>query len=607
MKILFVNHTFPPESLAGSEIYVLHTALALQKLGHDVAVFYRFSNPDVDEYTLREDTFEGIPVYKINHTYRFTHTFQDLYINPAIAAKFSHLLYTWKPDVVHFNHTTNLSMSLVQEAKTYGCGIVYTLHDYWLLCQRGQMLRRDLSLCDGPSHDACRSCLSLQLLRGRKQRLVAKCLNLAKGQSTPSKWVYDLRERKKARVTTPDKVFVRLQSFGMGDKQDETLQAHPPASIAYPITLTHPATLKTAIGLHPHTYHEDGGGVIFRVLRNNETLFTRCLNPKKNPQEQGWHPIDIPLAPSLNQNDTLTLVTEAETDSNMHCTAGWRMPAIESSQPEKAQPPSPRKHSISNLFYQAAMRLTDAVARFSGKANEGIHHRKNCVQRIYTDVDLFIAPSRFLMRQYTRHGLPESKIVYADYGFPIPATLPPKEIRKPLRFGYLGTWIPSKGVEIALRAFQDIDPAQAKLRVYGFFPGGYDGFEDYDAFLRSLAGPAVELKGKYNPADVYSILSDFDCLIMPSIWYENSPLTIHEAFLANVPVITSGQGGMAELLQTGGGATFTPRSETSLREVVNQVIADHQLLENWRATIPEVKSCTYHASELIHYYHDFCR
>ena len=38
-------------------------------------------------------------------------------------------------------------------------------------------------------------------------------------------------------------------------------------------------------------------------------------------------------------------------------------------------------------------------------------------------------------------------------------------------------------------------------------------------------------------------------LVVPSIWWENSPLTIHEAFLAGIPVITANAGGMAEFVR----------------------------------------------------------
>ena len=60
---------------------------------------------------------------------------------------------------------------------------------------------------------------------------------------------------------------------------------------------------------------------------------------------------------------------------------------------------------------------------------------------------------------------------------------------------------------------------------------------------------------------------------MPSIWWENSPLTIHEAFLAGVPVVASRLGGHVEELAS---------------------------------TRPEVKSMRVHAAELVRFYEKLC-
>jgi len=46
-------------------------------------------------------------------------------------------------------------------------------------------------------------------------------------------------------------------------------------------------------------------------------------------------------------------------------------------------------------------------------------------------------------------------------------------------------------------------------------------------------------------------VKEIDVLIVPSIWYENYPLILHEALVCNVPVITSNIGGMAEKISDG--------------------------------------------------------
>jgi len=48
--------------------------------------------------------------------------------------------------------------------------------------------------------------------------------------------------------------------------------------------------------------------------------------------------------------------------------------------------------------------------------------------------------------------------------------------------------------------------------------------------------------GGFDNKDISRVLSKIDVLVVPSIWFENSPLVIHEAFLAGVPVIAASIG-----------------------------------------------------------------
>ena len=75
-------------------------------------------------------------------------SFRDSYRSDAVAQAFGAFLDRARPDLVHFHHVTCLSTTCVHEASRRGVGVVFTLHDFWLMCPRGQLLRRDLSLCE---------------------------------------------------------------------------------------------------------------------------------------------------------------------------------------------------------------------------------------------------------------------------------------------------------------------------------------------------------------------------------------------------------------------------------------------------------------------------
>lgn len=598
MRILLVNHTFPPVSYAGSESCVLSVAQELKRRGHDAAVFYRVNRPECEECELETGEFEGLPVFTINNTYRFARLFQDIYVNPALGARFAFLLRQWKPDVVHFHHLTNLSLTLPGEAKAYGAAVAMTLHDYWLHCQRGQLLKRDLRLCDGPSLEGCRSCLAPQLLRGNAQRFISTLLH-PKGWRSDGGIGEELNLRR-ARIDTPDSRFVAMTRFDPGDGIVDTLLAHPPAALSFPFRYDRRMVFETAIGMHPATYDREGMGVCFEVECGGELVFSRCLNPKKNPEDRGWHSLQLNLPPSRGRNQRLVLRTRAELPGdNRYCTAGWRRPVLKYMEepPSEARPDRERAMQIRALLYRAAECVADGVAAFSPRAAEGVLHRTNWSRRVLEEVDAFISPSRFLRDFFIQRGLPAGKIEYLDNGFEPADPWIVRPVRLPLRFGYMGTWIPSKGVDLVLRAFQAIDPTEARLAMYGFFPG-YDGYDDYETYLRSLSSPAVEWCGRYASRDIDAVLAGLDVLIVPSIWWENSPLTIHEAFRAGVPVIAGDAGGMAELLGSGGGLLFRHRDADDLRRVVKRIIASPGIADDLRRSIPGVQSISGHVDRL---------
>jgi len=80
---------------------------------------------------------------------------------------------------------------------------------------------------------------------------------------------------------------------------------------------------------------------------------------------------------------------------------------------------------------------------------------------------------------------------------------------------------------------------------------------------------------------------------VPSIWYENAPLTIQEAFLAKIPVIATNLGGMREFVQDGvNGLLFRPRDAADLREKIRQIIDHPALVEQLGKRAPTVKTIT---------------
>jgi glycosyltransferase involved in cell wall biosynthesis/pyruvate-formate lyase-activating enzyme len=164
-------------------------------------------------------------------------------------------------------------------------------------------------------------------------------------------------------------------------------------------------------------------------------------------------------------------------------------------------------------------------------------------------VDLFIAPARYLYERYRdAFGLPERKLVYLDYGFDrLRLEGRQRTPDEPFTFGYIGTHIPAKGIHQLLAAFGRLR-GDARLRIWGR-PRGQDT-DALRALAASLPGDAarrVEWVSEYRNQEIVSeVFNRVDAIVVPSVWVENSPLVIHEAQQARVPVITADVGGMAE-------------------------------------------------------------
>ncbi len=601
MRIVLVNHTFPPFSWAGSEACVYHTARFLRGMGHEVFVFYRYSDPADEEYCLVEETFEGIPVARINHTHRFSRRFERTYLNRAVAAIFGHWLGRVAPDLVHFHHLTNLSIDLPREAKWRGIATVMTLHDYWLLCQRGQLLTPALDRCDGPTSSGCRNCLAPQLLKGPLSSLVSR---LKAWTNPPSKDLVGTLQG--AVVETSDRRFVAETVFDLDGRPVPTIQAHPPAAIRRKINLPERARLRFSIAMHSSTYDKEGEGVEFAVDVDGEPVFERYLDPKHESADRGWHPVDVDLSPWGGQEVVLTLSTAPGPGGCLDfCTAGWGdlnlCGDLEKSTPS-VSPPNLGERIVRFLARYAS----GWVTRFSPRAAAGIRHRQRYTREAFHNVDLFISPSRFLRSFFIRHGLDSEKILYLDNGFPPMGRVLDlsRPVHRPVRFAYIGTWIPSKGVDLLIRAFRDVDASKGILRIYGFFPG-YDGYPEYEGLLYSLASgsSAIEFKGRYDSDRVCDVLAEVDVIVVPSIWWENSPLTVHEAFQAGIPLVTADVGGMAEFVPNGVcGLQFHHRDWRSLQEVVNRICNQPEILNELRKGIPPVLSMEQHVQCLLTLY-----
>jgi glycosyltransferase involved in cell wall biosynthesis len=228
-----------------------------------------------------------------------------------------------------------------------------------------------------------------------------------------------------------------------------------------------------------------------------------------------------------------------------------------------------------------------------------IEARLDAARAVATDVDLLVGPSQSIAREFSALGIAPKRLEVADYGFqPIRRSTAPASTstgREPLRVGYVGTLVWHKGVHVLIDAMRQVPPGQVDALIFG----DADTFPEYTAELRASAqGLPVRFMGRFAREHVADVYSQFDVLVVPSLWLENSPLVIHEAFMAGVPVIGASLGGISDLVREGeNGLLYPAESSTALAATLSALANDRSRLIALRAHPTSVTSIDEDAAE----------
>jgi glycosyltransferase involved in cell wall biosynthesis len=212
---------------------------------------------------------------------------------------------------------------------------------------------------------------------------------------------------------------------------------------------------------------------------------------------------------------------------------------------------------------------------------EWVHQRMSHVREVADRVDMFVSPSRTVGDRLTLDfGVPRERIACLDYGFDRDRLA--GRSRKPesqIVFGYIGTHRPAKGIHILLDAFTLVS-GNPLLRIWGrVVPDTTPSLKVHSENLHGDAPGRVQWMGEYGTQTIVNDVFDrIDALVVPSIWMENSPLVIHEAQQARVPVITSNMGGMAEYVHhEENGLLFRARDPLALAAQMQRLVDDPSL------------------------------
>jgi glycosyltransferase involved in cell wall biosynthesis len=228
---------------------------------------------------------------------------------------------------------------------------------------------------------------------------------------------------------------------------------------------------------------------------------------------------------------------------------------------------------LARRFPSAAGRLADGLKRLPAMtlSARDIEERISAARSTLEQIDVVVAPSASLASEFTRLGVNPAKIRTMDYGFiPLVRGVARTPLPARLRIGYVGTLVWHKGVHVLVDAVRRLPSSSYELRIFG----DLDVFPRYVADLRrSAEGLPVRFMGRFEERDVSGIYQQFDVLVVPSLWLENSPLVIHEAFMAGVPVVGARIGGIVDLIEDGRtGLLYDPADTGALAAALRNLL-----------------------------------
>ena len=215
---------------------------------------------------------------------------------------------------------------------------------------------------------------------------------------------------------------------------------------------------------------------------------------------------------------------------------------------------------------------------FPQKSPEEFFLRERYIKSFFGLVDHFVSPSEFLKGRYVDWGIADDAIAVIENGLSEGERVSMRALNQGEargRFAYFGQINPFKGVDLILEAFARLPKTTRKRTSLDIYGSGLesqapDFRRNVEAKMAQL-NDVVRFHGPYEQTDLPKIMAEIDWILMGSVWWENSPIVIQEAFKFGRPIICPDIGGMAEKVQPGrGGLLYRARDCFSLARLIEE-------------------------------------
>jgi glycosyltransferase involved in cell wall biosynthesis len=220
-----------------------------------------------------------------------------------------------------------------------------------------------------------------------------------------------------------------------------------------------------------------------------------------------------------------------------------------------------RLHDAAPRSVSRALHAVRALAPGNGAdIHAALERRAARLRGTVGDIDVVVAPTEFVGERAVEFGVPADRVRCVRHGVALSAALRSGPRR---RFGYIGGLAEHKGVHVLIEAFRGLESSDLSLEIHGN-PAVHP---DYAARLERLASgdDRIRFAGPFPEGRQSVVMHGLDVVVVPSLWWENSPFTLLEARASGAWVVASDTGGVPELVPEGAGRLVAPGDVAALR------------------------------------------
>jgi glycosyltransferase involved in cell wall biosynthesis len=233
--------------------------------------------------------------------------------------------------------------------------------------------------------------------------------------------------------------------------------------------------------------------------------------------------------------------------------------------------------------------LDRCQACFPGRSGADFVMRELQMRDVLGEFDRILTPSGFARDRYLAAGYPVRQVQVMPNGIAAPPAAPHRAAPdgRRDRFGFFGHVNRFKGGTVLLDASRRLSAERVAHDVTLHGGAAYQSEAFMAGFTTALeVAPAARHHGPYEATGLPGLMAQVDWVVVPSIWWENAPLVIQEAFLHRRPVICGEIGGMAEMVRDGVDGLHAPVGDPAgLARVMRRAIETEGLWDTLAGNI----------------------